>query len=50
MREMEEDQNNREYDELSVGGTKHTELRYADDSALFSITPEGFSKLVQTVN
>ena len=39
MREVEEEeQNNCEYDELSVGGTKITELRYADDTALFSTT------------
>ena len=32
MREVEEEQNNSEYDELSVGGTKITELRYADNN------------------
>ena len=38
--------------ELSVGGTKITELRYADDTALFSTstTPEGLNNLVQAVN
>ena len=50
MREVEEEQNNSEYDELSVGGTNITELRYADDTALFSTTPEGLNGLVQTVN
>ena len=50
MREVEEEQNNSEYDELSVGGTKITELRYADDTALFSTTPEGLNNLVQAVN
>ena len=43
MREVEEEQSNSEYDELSVGVTKITELRYADDTALFSTTPEGNS-------
>ena len=37
MREVEEEQNNTEYDELSVGGTTITELRYADDTAVCSI-------------
>ena len=41
MREVEEEQSNSEYDELSVGGTKITEFRNADDTALFSTTPEG---------
>ena len=50
MREVEEEQNHSEYDELSVGGTKITELRYADDTALFSTTPEGLNNLVQAVN
>ena len=50
MREVEEEQNNSEYDELSIGGTKITELRYADDTALFSTTPEGLNNLVQAVN
>ena len=50
MREVEEEQTNSEYDELSVGGTKITELRYADDTALFSTTPEGLNNLVQAVN
>ena len=36
--------------ELPVGGTKITELRYADDTALFSTTPEGLNNLVQAVN
>ena len=36
--------------ELSVGETKITELRYADDTALFSTTPEGLNNLVQAVN
>ena len=48
MREVEEEQTNSEYDELSVGGTKITELR--DDTALFSATPEGLNNLVQAVN
>ena len=47
---MEEEQNNSEYDELSVGGTTITELRYADDTALLSTTPEGLNNLVQAVN
>ena len=50
MREVEEEQNHSEYDELSVGGTKITELRYEDDTALFSTTPEGLNNLVQAVN
>ena len=50
MREVKEEQSNSEYDELSVGGTKITELRYADDTALFSTTPEGLNNLVQAVN
>ena len=50
MREVEEEQSNSEYDALSVGGTKITELRYADDTALFSTTPEGLNNLVQAVN
>ena len=50
MREVEEEQNNSEYDELSVGGTKITELRYADYTALFSTTPEALNNLVQAVN
>ena len=49
MREVEE-QSNSEYDELSAGGTKITELRYADDMALFSTTPEGLNNIVQAVN
>ena len=47
---MEEEQSNSEYDELSVGGTKITELRYADDTVLFSTTPEGLTNLVQAVD
>ena len=50
MREVEEEQSNSEYDELSVGGTTITELRYADDTALFSTTPEGLNTIVQAVN
>ena len=50
MRDVEVEQTNSEYDELSVGGTKITELRYADDPALFSTTPEGLNNLVQAVN
>ena len=50
MREVEEEQSNSEYDELSVGGTNITELRYADDTALFSTTPECLNNLVQAVN
>ena len=50
MREVEEEQSNSEYDELSIGGTKITELRYADDTALFSTIPEGLNNLVQAVN
>ena len=50
MREVEEEQSNSEYDELSVGGTKITELRYADGTALLSTTPEGLNNLVQAVN
>ena len=49
MREVEEEQSNSEYDELSVGGTKITELKYEDDNALFSTTPEGLNNLVQAV-
>ena len=41
IREVDEEQSNIGYDELSVGGTKITELRYADDIAPFSTTPEG---------
>ena len=50
MREVEEEQSNSEYDELSVRGTKITELRYADDTALFSTTPDGLNNLVQALN
>ena len=50
MREVEEEQSNGEYDELSVGGTNITELRYADDTALFSTTPDGFNNHVEAVN
>ena len=50
MREVEEEQSNSEYDELSVGGTTLTEFRYADDIALFSKTPEGLNNTVQAVN
>ena len=50
MREVEKEQNNSEYDELSVGGTTFTELRYVDDSALFSTPPEGLNNLVLVVN
>ena len=50
MREVEEEQINSEYDELSVGGTTITELRYADDTALLSITPDGLNNSVQAVN
>ena len=39
----EEEQNNSEFDELSVGGTTITELRYADDTALLSTTLEGLN-------
>ena len=46
-REVEDEQSN---DELSVGGTEITELRYADDSAILSTTPEGLINLVQAVN
>ena len=49
MSEVEEEQSNSEYDELSVVGTKITELRYADDTARFSTTPEGLNNLVQAV-
>ena len=44
MREVKEEQSNSEYDELSVGGTKINELRYAYDTALFSTTPEGLNR------
>ena len=47
---MEEEHTNSEYDELSVGGTKISEFRYADDTALFSTTPEGLNNIVQAVN
>ena len=50
MREVEEEHSNSEYDELSVGGTTFTELRYADESALFSTPPEGLNNLVLAVN
>ena len=50
VREVEEEQSNSEYDELSVGGTNITELRCADDTALFSTTPEGLNNLVHAVN
>ena len=50
IREVEEEQSNSEYDELSVGGTKITELRYADDTALFSTTPERLNNIVHAVN
>ena len=50
MREVEEEQNNSEYDEISVGGTQITKLRYADDTALLSTTPEGLNNRVQAVN
>ena len=49
MRDVEEEQSNSEYDELSVGGTKITEMKYADD-ALFCTTPDGLNNLVQAVN
>ena len=39
-----------EYDKLSVGRTEITELRYADDTALFSMTPEGLNNIVQAVS
>ena len=47
---MEEEQNNIEYDELSVGGTKITELRNADDTSLLSTPPEGLNTRAQAVN
>ena len=50
IREVEEEQSNNEYDELLVGGTNINELRYADDTALFSTTPDGLNYLVQAVN
>ena len=50
MREVEEEQSNSEYDELLVGGTNITELRYVDDTALFPTTLEGLKHLVQAVN
>ena len=50
MREVEEEQSNSEYDELSVGGTKITESGYADDPALFSTTPDGLNNPVRAVN
>ena len=50
MREVEEEQRNSENDELSVGGTKITELRYADDAAPFSTTPEGLNTRMREVN
>ena len=50
MREVKEEQSNSEYDETSVGGIKLTELRYADDTALLSTSPEGLNNLVQAVN
>ncbi len=50
MREVKEEQSNSEYDDLSVEGTKIPELWYADDTALFSTTPEGLNNLVQAVN
>ena len=37
MREVEEEQSNSEYDELSVGGTKITELRYVQMALLYSL-------------
>ena len=50
MREVKEEQSNSEYDELSVGGARITELKYAHDTGLFSTTPEGLNNLVQAVN
>ena len=49
-RDVEEEQSNSEYDELSVGVTKITELQYADDTALLSTTPEGLNNIVQAVS
>ena len=37
MREVEEEQRNSEYEELSVEGTKLTELRYAYMTLLYSL-------------
>ena len=50
MREVEEEQSNSEYDELSVGGTTINDLRYIDDTALYSTTPRGLNIIVQAVN
>ena len=47
---MREEQSNSEYGELSAGGTKITELRYADDTALFSRTSEGLNNIVHSIN
>ena len=47
MREVEEEQNNSEYDELSVGGTKNPKLLNLDmQMTLLSTTPEGLNNLV----
>ena len=47
MREVKEEQSNSEYDEQSVGGTRITVLRFADDTALLSTIPESLNKLVR---
>ena len=49
-RDVEDEQSNTEHDELSVGGTKITELRYADDNALLSTAPDGLNNRLQAVN
>ena len=37
------------YDSLNIGGRAIPELRYADDTALLSTTPEGIEKMIKTV-
>ena len=36
------------YDSLNIGGRAIPELRYADDTALLSTTPEGIEKMIKT--
>ena len=37
------------FDSLNIGGQEYPELRYADDTALLSTTPEGLEKMIRAV-
>ena len=49
MREVEEDTRNGKFQELNIHGHKIRDLRYADDTALLSVSNKGLEELINTV-